>query len=313
MSSGVVNRPLRLMETFRSVFYTPIYVAISGGFFEQEGLDVEFSTFPSGFRGHQGLTALTADVADIVQSGPMRSIVAAACGEEVVHPHIIEINSRDGFFLVGRVPQDRFTWNDLKNSTLIPVGFSPLPRATLQYALRQRGVEMGEIHLVEGLPIDQAVEAFRRGEGDFIHLAQPAVDQLEDEGTGHPVAALGPVIGRIAFSSFATSHRFLHDNAEIVQRFTRGFYNAQKWLARSEAHLIANLVGPFFPEIDPKLLSGAIARYKEQDTWAKDPLLREDGFGRLQEVLAQAGLISSRYSYARIVLSDFARKAMERG
>ena len=311
MSAGAVDRPLRLMETFRSVFYTPIYVAIRGGFLEQEGLEVELSTFPSGFRGHQGLSALDADAADIVQSGPMRSIIAAAGGEEVVHPHIIEINSRDGFFLVGRVPGDRFAWNDLKGSTLIPVGFSPLPRATLKYALRKRGVEMGEVHLLEGLSIDQAVEAFRRGEGDYIHLAQPAVDQLEEEGAGHRVAALGPVIGRIAFSSFATTQRFLHDNGETVQRFTNGFYNAQKWLAGSESHVIAGLIGPFFPEVDPKLLSRAIARYKEQDTWAKDPLLREDGFDTLQEVLAQAGLISSRYPYARIVSSDFARKAME--
>lgn len=311
MSSDAVDRPLRLLETFRSVFYTPIYVAICGGFFEQEGLDVELSTFPSGFRGHQGLSALDSDVADIVQSGPMRSIMAAACGDEVVHPHIIEINSRDGFFLVGRVPRDRFTWNGLKGSTLIPVGFSPLPRATLQYALRKRGVEMGEVHLLEGLSIDQAMEAFRRGEGDFIHLAQPAADQLEEEGAGHLVAALGPVIGRIAFSSFATTQRFLIDSGETVQRFTQGFYNAQKWLAESESQAIAGLIGSFFPEVGSKLLSGAIARYKEQDTWAKDPLLREDGFDTLQDALAQAGLIDSRYPYASIVSPDFARKAME--
>ena len=32
------------METHHLLFYTPIYVAISGGFFQKEGLDVEFST-----------------------------------------------------------------------------------------------------------------------------------------------------------------------------------------------------------------------------------------------------------------------------
>ena len=313
MSTGTINEPLRLMETFRSVFYTPIYVAVSGGFFEQQGLHVDFSTAPSGPRPRHGLVALNNGEADIAQSGAMRSIIAADWGAEVLHSHFIEINSRDGFFMVGRVPEDRFSWNDLKDSTLIPVGFSPMPKASLHYALGKRGVEMGKVRLLEGLSLDQAIETFRSGEGDFIHLPQPAAEQLVDEGAGHLVAALGPIIGHIAFSSFATTQRFLESNGEVVQRFTQGFYNAQKWLAQNEPQSIAELVAPFFPEVDARLISGAIARYQGQDTWAKDPLFREDGFDTLQDVLAQAHLINSRQSYARIVRPDFARKAMEEG
>ena len=37
---------LRLMEVFRTVFYTPIHVAVAGGFLESEGLDVSFSSCP---------------------------------------------------------------------------------------------------------------------------------------------------------------------------------------------------------------------------------------------------------------------------
>ena len=42
MSTG--RQLLRLMETFRFVFYTPIYVALGGGFLEAEGLSVKHST-----------------------------------------------------------------------------------------------------------------------------------------------------------------------------------------------------------------------------------------------------------------------------
>ena len=310
MSTGTKREPLRLMETFRSLFYTPIYVAISGGFFQKEGLDVDFSTCPAGYHG---LSALNAGIADMVQSGAMRSIIAADWGAEVVPSHIIEINSRDGFFLVGRVPQDRFQWGDLKNSTLIPVGFTAMPKASLQYALRVMGVDIREIRLLDGLPLDQAIATFRSGEGDFIHLPQPNVEQLVDEGTGYLVAALGPVNGHIGYSSFATTQRFLETNSEVVQQFTSGFYNAQKWLAQNDAQSVAAIVTPFFPEVDTRLTSAAIARYKDQDTWAKDPLFREDGFDMLQEVLLQAGLIKSRQAYARIVRTDFAREAMEVG
>ena len=69
---------IRLMETFRSVFYTPIYVSISGDFWEGEGLDITFATCPA--RYPHPLSALNHGAADIVQSGIMRSIIAADWG-----------------------------------------------------------------------------------------------------------------------------------------------------------------------------------------------------------------------------------------
>ena len=77
--------PLRLMETWRSIFYTPIYVSVAGGFLEREGLDVTFSTCPPQFS--HPLSALNCDAADIAQSGIMRSIIASDWGAETVPLH----------------------------------------------------------------------------------------------------------------------------------------------------------------------------------------------------------------------------------
>ena len=270
MSATARGEPIRLMETFRSLFYTPIYTALSGGFFQREGLDVEFSTCPS---GQHGFAFLNNGTADIVQGGPMRSLIAADWGAEVVPAHFIEINSRDGFFLVGRAPQGEFQWSDLNSATLIPAGFSPMPRATLKYALKLKGVDLEELHLIDGLSLQEAMDVFRRGEADFIQLPQPSVEQLVDEGAGHLAAALAPVSGHISFSSFVTTHRFLSTKTDIVQRFTQGFYNAQKWLSEHDAQTVGEAVGSFFPAVESRLIVKAVARYKEQDTWAKDPLL----------------------------------------
>ena len=307
MSDSSGREPLRLMETFRSLFYTPTYVAISGGFLNEEGLDVEFSTCPP---GQHGLSALNSGVADIAQVGPMRSIIAADWGAEVVPKHIIEITSRDGFFLVGRKPQDQFQWSDLKGATLIPVELLPMPVASLKYALKRKGVELSEMRIIEGIPIQEATKAFRRGEGDFIHLPQPGTEQLIQEGAGHLCAALGQINGHISYSSFAVTQRLIHANPGLIHRFTRGFYNAQKWLAESDSQAIAKTVAAFFPEIESVVLVKAIDRYKEQDTWAKDPLLRVDGFDALQEILVEAGLVKSRQPYERIVHTEFAQAVL---
>ena len=307
MTSAAQQTPLRLMETFRSLFYTPIYVALSGGFLESEGLDVQFSTCPAGYHG---LSAMNADLADIVQAGPMRSIIAADWGAEVVPPHFIEINSRDGFFLVGRRPEGEFRWDDLEGASIIPVGFSPMPVASLRYAVEGQGVDWASIRQTPDLSLAEATARFEAGEGDYIHLPQPAVEQLLEEGSGHLAAALGPVNGHISYSSFATTNRFIASNSEAVHAFTRGFYNAQRWLAENDAATVGASVSSFFPEFQPEVVVKAVARYKAQDTWATDPLLREDGYEALQDVLVGAGLAKARQPYRHIIRTDFAEAAM---
>ena len=300
--------PLRLMETFRSVFYTPIYVAVAGGFLQSAGLDVTFSTCPSLYP--HPLSALNHGAANIVQSGIMRSIIAADWGAETVPAHFAKINSRDGFFVLarrsGEEVQGEFRWESLLGSTVIPVGFSPMPWASFQFALRKHGVEPEQLNLMTGLSLDQAVAAFRDGQADFIHLPEPAVEQLLAEGTGHLAIALGPENGHIAYSSFAATNRFLTENQELVSRFMEGYSRALRWLAGSEAAEVAEAVAPFFDQVPQELITQAISRYQAQETWPHHPALAEPEYQGLQEILVSAGLVRERQPYEKVVRPEFA-------
>ena len=304
--------PLRLMETFRSVFYTPIYVAVGGGFLESAGLDVTFSTCPSQYP--HPLSALNHGAADIVQSGIMRSIIAADWGAETVPAHFAKINSRDGFFVLSRRPieevgegsRGKFRWEGLLGSTVIPVGFSPMPWASFQFALRNHGVEPEQLNLMTGLSLDQAVAAFRDGKADFIHLPEPAAEQLLAEGSGHLAIALGPENGHIAYSSFAATNRFLTENQDLVSRFMEGYSKALRWLAGSEAAEIVEAVAPFFDQVPGELISQAISRYQAQETWPNHPALAEPEYEGLQEILMGAGLVRERQPYEKVVRPEFA-------
>ncbi len=294
---------LRLMETFRSVFYTPIYVSVGGGFLNSAGLDVEFDTCPSQFP--HPLSALNHGAADIVQSGIMRSIISADWGAETVPAHFAKINSRDGFFLLSRKPAEEFRWENLPGSTLIPVGFSPMPWASLQAALRKHGVEPEQLNLLTGLSLEQSMEAFRSGQADYIHLPEPAVEELLADGTGHLAVALGKENGHIAYSSFAATNKFLDGNQELVARFAQGFANALAWLASNDAKEVAVAVALFFSQLPKELIEQAIARYKEQETWPEEPTLAEPEYLGLQEILVGAGLVKERQPYEKVVRSEF--------
>ena len=308
MASTSNRQPLRLIETFRSVFYTPIYVSVAGGFLEKEGLDVDFKTCPPEFA--HPLSALNRGGADIAQSGIMRSIISSDWGAETVPMHFAKINSRDGFFVLSRTNQEPFLWESLKGAKLIPVGFSPMPWASLQFALRRHGVEPDELDLVTGLSFDDGISAFREGHAEYIHVPQPAAELLLDDGMGHVAVALGPENGHLAYSSFAATNQFLDSQPETVQRFTIGFANALEWLAANNAQEVGQAIASFFPEVRLELVVKSVARLKAQDNWPTDPVLAQPEYENLHDILVAAGLAKERQPYSKVVRTDIVETAL---
>ena len=308
------RHPLRLMETWRSIFYTPIYVSVAGGFLEREGLDVEFSTCPPQFS--HPLSALHHDAADIVQSGIMRSIIASDWGAETVPLHFAKINSRDGFFILGRGPHPEgegsyhFDWESLRGARVIPVGFSPMPWASFQYALRRHGLEPSDLDLRTGLSLDDAVSAFREGQAEYVHVAEPVVQQLIADGAGHLLTALGPENGHLAYSSFAATHRFLSEREETAGRFTLGFARALHWLSSAESDEVAESVSEFFQGTSQEVLAASIARYQEQEQWPVNPVLGQPEYDNLHNILLAAGMCRERQPYEKVVRTDIAEAAV---
>lgn len=78
-------RTVELHEVTRSVFYAPQYVAISMGFFEDEGLDVRITT--SG-GSDKAMTALLSGQADICLAGPETGVYVYNEGK-ADHPVIV--------------------------------------------------------------------------------------------------------------------------------------------------------------------------------------------------------------------------------
>jgi NitT/TauT family transport system substrate-binding protein len=296
------------METWRSIFYTPIYVSVAGGFLDREGLDVTFSTCPSQFP--HPLSALHHDAADIVQSGIMRSIIASDWGAETVPLHFAKINSRDGFFILGRQPQETFDWETLRGAKMIPVGFSPMPWASFQYALRRHGLEPSDLDLRTGLSLNDAVAAFRGGEAEYVHVAEPVVQQLVADGAGHLLTALGPENGHLAYSSFAATHRFLNEKADTATRFTVGFARALHWLSSAEPVEVAETVAEYFPDTSKEVLSASIARYQSQEQWPVSPVLAKPEFESLHDILLAAGMCRERHPYEKVVTTEIAETAV---
>ena len=136
-------------------------------------------------------------------------------------------------------------------------------------------------------------------------------DQLIDDGTGYLLASMGDATGSVPFSSLMTTPEILEREREVLVRFVRGLYRAQRWMAARGPSAIAAVLAPAFPDVDPGILARAVARYFRQSTWATDPVLTRTGFDALQSILLAAGFIKRSHRFEDLVDTDIARQAVQ--
>ena len=300
------GRPLRVVVAFHSIFYAPLPVAIRGGHFAAEGVEVDPET-PALAAGT--VDALQSGVADISLSGIMRSFqLVDRGGPRIVH--FAAVNDRNGFFLLSREPRPLFAWPDVAGRTIISFGGAPTPWLCMQTVLRRHGVDPARVTFRRDLSTPDAIAAFKAHQGDFIEHGPPVIDQLIADGTGHLVASMGEATGPVPFSSLMATPETLTKQRDVLIRFVRGLYRAQRWMAASTAQEIAAVVAPVFGDIEPAVRVAAIERYLRQSTWATDPVLTRAGYETLQEILLSAGFIKKPHPFESLIDTEIARAAV---
>ena len=180
---------IQLNEVTRSVFYAPQYIAISNGFFEDEGLKLEITT---GQGADKVMTAILAGQSDIGLCGPEAAIYVYNEGKEDYIEVFAQLTQKDGSFLVSKNPTDNFSWNDLKGKTVIPGRKGGVPYMTLEYVLKKNGINPStDLILDDSIKFDLMAGAFTGGNADYVTLFEPTASMTEDAGKGYVVASVG--------------------------------------------------------------------------------------------------------------------------
>ena len=302
---------VRLSEVTHSVFYAPQYVAMSQGFFREEGLDVELT---NGGGADKVMTAVVSGQADMGLAGPEAAIYVMNQGKED-HPVILaQLTKRDGSFLVGREKDDNFSWQKLKGTTLLPGRKGGVPYMTLGHVLRQNGLIPGtDLTLDDSIQFSAMAGAFTGGNGDYVALFEPTASMLEKEGRGYIVASIGEESGEIPYTAYFASKDFIEKNPDLVQRFTNAVYKGQQWVQSHSAKEVAEAIAPSFADTDVELLTTVVQRSKDIDAWSTDPVMERESFERLQDVMTEAGELKQKADYDKLVNNTFAETAKANG
>ena len=304
-------------EVAHSIFYAPSYAAMSLGYFEEEGLEVDLINLQG---ADKVMTAMISDEIQIGLAGPEANVYTALQNLEDRVVIFAQLTQRDGSFLVGREPIENFSLEmlgELERAEIIGGRAGGAPEMTLEYVLKTNGLDIGVDD--ESKPVNVRTDiqfaamggSFLSGEGDFVTLFEPTATQFEKEGKGYILTAIGAHCGNIPFTAYSAAQSYIDANPDVIQQFTNAVYKGQQYVATHSAEEIAPLVQPYFEDISLEDMVTVVQRYKDIEAWDTTPVLEPEALEKLMDVMTLAGQLEERAAYSDIVTTEFAEKAIE--
>ena len=271
-------RTIDVCEVTHSVFYAPQYVAMSQGFFAEEGLSVELTV---GQGADKVMAAVLSGSVDIGLAGPEAAIYVMGEGRE-------------------DYPQ---------GSHPLPGRTGGVPYMTLEYVVREHGLSPGEDVLFDdSVDFSLMASAFAAGTGDYVTIFEPTASAMEMQGQGYILASVGEASGEVPFTAYFAAGSKIEEDPELFEGFTRAVYRGQKWVEEHSAEEVAAVLQPFFAETDLEVQVSVVENYKAIDAWAHTPVMSRPGFEKLQDIMQQAGQLEERVAYDDLVNTEFAER-----
>jgi NitT/TauT family transport system substrate-binding protein len=307
-TSGKTLHKVRFTEVIHSIFYAPQYVAQAKGFFEAEGIDLEFSTAQGSDRGTAALLAGTADIALV---GPETTVFVHNQDTPNKVKIFAQMTTTDGSFLVARQPSPTFQWADVKGKSVIGWRPGSMPQLVAAAVLKQNGVDT--VDYISNLSAPAMAGAFQSGQGEYLQVFEPIVSQLEKAGAGYMVASVGKAYGDVPYTGYVATDEYIRENPEIVQAYANAVYRATLYLLNTDPETVGKEVAPYFEGTDPALLASSIRRYKEMGGWKATPVMNPADFDKLQALMVEGGVLepAKKAPFDAIAINQFAERAVQ--
>ena len=277
---------VRLNEVTHSVFYAPQYVALELGFFQEEGLAIELT---NGGGADKVMTAVVSRQSDIGLAGPESCVYIYNQGKDDYPVVFGQLTARDGAFLMGRT-DDPFDWEDLRGKTIIGGRKGGVPEMTLEYVLRQHGLEpQVDVTVDTSVQFNMMAGAFTGGQGDYVTLFEPAATQVVTSGEGYILCSIGAESGQIPYTAYFASQSYIQAHDDVIAAFCRAIARALDWVDSHTDREVAEAIIGHFPDTSLDTLEAVTARHREIGAWNLPLTMEKASLERLETVMTQAG------------------------
>ncbi len=297
---------IRINEVTHSVFYAPLYLAIENGYFKDEGLKIELT---NGGGADNSMTALLSGTADVGLMGPETVIYVYNQGKTDYPKVFGQLTQKDGSFLVSRVAEPDFDWNNLRGKEVLAGRKGGVPAMTFEYVMNNLGMyDKTDFTMNYDVQFNLMTSAFIAGTADYCTVFEPTASEYEANGTWHVVASVGEKSGEIPYTSFIALGSYIKNNQDKLEKFMKALKRAHEFMATHSEYEVAEAIVKQFPSTTIKSIETSIKSYKQIDAWKTNLQATEESFTRLQDVMQNAGELPARVAFNKIVDNSIAKK-----
>jgi NitT/TauT family transport system substrate-binding protein len=297
---------IRYNEVVHSMLYSPAYVAMARGFFEEAGLEISMTTAQG---GDKSMAALLSGAADIALMGPEAAIYVLTSDSPTKPRIFCGLTATDGFMLVGRNKVEKFDWSMLRGKEVL--GFRPgsTPLLFFQAAMRKNGIDPDkDVKLTNNVGVPARLGSWLAGQNEYAIFIEPDASQIELDGKGFVLASIGETVGFADYTTFMATDQYIHDNPAIIQNWTSAIAKAQQWTAAAPIAELVKTLAPYFPGISEPAMMAAAERYRRLKIWKTTPVIEPAPIEKFQDILVEGHVLdpTKRVKFTDLVLAEFA-------
>jgi NitT/TauT family transport system substrate-binding protein len=141
---------------------------------------------------------------------------------------------------------------------------------------------------------------------DYTTLFEPTASQVAKAGKGYVVASIGLESGEIPYTAFCASKSYMSSHSKQVSAFLRALKKGYDYIKNNDSTTVARALAPSFEGFTVESLADTIDSYVEIDAWADTPVMKKAAFERLQDVMENAGELTTRAPFDKIVDNSLA-------
>ena len=188
---------------------------------------------------------------------------------------------------------------------MVTVQSGGMPEMVFEYILKKNGMDP----MTDVIDFGSTGAAFSGGQGDYTIEFEPGATSLELEGKGYVVASLGKESGYVPYTAYCAKKSYIDKNGEVIQKFVNALQKGMDYVNTHTPEEIAKVIAPQFDGTELSTISTIVTRYYDQNTWKENLVFEEDSFILLQDILDEAGELTERVPYDKLVSTTYATNA----
>lgn len=302
---------IKVHEVTHSIFYAPFYIAMTQGYFKDEGITIDLI---SGGGSDGSMQALVSGDVEVALMGPETGVYVAS-GEALDKPKFFaQLTQRDGSIIIGKEANENFTLDDLVGKTIVGGRQGGMPAMTLRYVIEQAGYEIGtgadKINLRDDVAFDAILSVYEQSAAEFCTLFEPVASTAVLSGKGHVMTSVGSLSGDVPFTGFAAKDSYMKKNPEKIKGFIRAIIKGYEYLTTANIDDVVKALKPQFKLTSDLEIKNAVLTYIAIEAWTSSPVMTAEAFNRLQDIILNDNKISAKIAMNLVVDNSYATEVL---